>query len=156
MPILFDSVKRINKFPIDPSSLYDNLEAAQNYVSNPLSVAYAGQVIYIKKLGFYGITEDDQGNLSLSSLNTLDDTNKTEMQKFMHDEIVNVLEHPEDGGEDEVNQAVAERIKSHIIYTLHSETGHEVVKQEVVSTLQSDEVCVDGGCLDDMEDIVSG
>jgi hypothetical protein len=42
MPILFDSVKRINKFPIDPSSLYDSLEAAQNYVSNPFSVAYAG------------------------------------------------------------------------------------------------------------------
>ena len=156
MPILFDSVKRINKFPIDPSSLYDSLEAAQNYVSNPFSVAYAGQVIYIKNLGFYGITEDDQGNLSLSSLNTLDDANKIEMQKFIHDEIVYVLEHPDDDGGDDVHHAVAEQIESHVVYTLQSETGHEVVKEKVISTLQSGEVCLDGGCLDDMEDIVSG
>ena len=118
MPILFDSVRRINKFPIDPSSLYDSLEEAQNYVSNPFSVAYAGQVIYIKKLGFYGITEDDQGNLSLSSLNTLDDADKTEMQKFIHDEIVYVLEHPEEDGEDDVHHAVAEQIESHVVFAL--------------------------------------
>jgi hypothetical protein len=99
MPNLFDPIRRLNNFPLDPTTIQETYDAAVAYVESSDTPVYEGQIIYVKNpRGFYGVIKTDNV-LSIVPLSSSQNIDETTMRLIIHDEIEHAFNHP-DNAED--------------------------------------------------------
>lgn len=137
---LFDSIQRLNKFPLESTSVQETIESAKKYVENQYSTAYEGQILYIKGDGFYGIFKNDSGSLELSPL--LNDKSVEEIAKRVaHDEMTHIFE---DGTDHEGESTSAREALENMVTDIAKETilveDQDLISGETFSALDGGEL----------------
>lgn len=97
---IYAPFRRLQDFPLDPSCVFETLEAAENYIANNKS-AYKGQVISVhsdgENNGLYNIIVGSADNITLQKTINEDEFNKVA-------ELVNVLNAKSDDFESRISK----------------------------------------------------